>query len=159
MPSASNSRCCGSVASTTGSKLPGFQARLLLRFAKHHRTATALAASNGGSDEREHAINKTGKVDNPSVANISCLRRGNQCQSDGAPGKAHCSSGTETVGRKGAAAHSQGIEARPKRLMRIDVILGAIKRGRRCAAARPPPRRRSVKPGTWHNTRSNLQGG
>ena len=36
------------------------------------------------SDEREHAINKTRKVDDPSVANISRLKRGNQYQSDGA---------------------------------------------------------------------------
>ena len=40
-------------------------------------TLTALAASNGGSDEREHAINKTRKVDDPTVANTSCLGRGN----------------------------------------------------------------------------------
>jgi hypothetical protein len=38
---------------------------------------TALAVSNGGSDEREHAINKTRKVDDQTVANTSCLRRGN----------------------------------------------------------------------------------
>jgi hypothetical protein len=36
-----------------------------------------LAVSNGGSDEREHAINKTRKVDDQTVANTSCLRRGN----------------------------------------------------------------------------------
>src|SRR6185312_3933395 len=98
MPLASNSRCCGSVASTTGSKLPGSRARLT---SKVHGmpTLTALAVSNGGSDEREHAINKTRKVDDQTVANTSCLRRGNQCQSDGESGKAHRSSGTETVGR------------------------------------------------------------
>src|SRR5258708_5901417 len=72
MPSASNSRCCGSVASTTGSKLPGSRARLT---SKVHGmpTLTALAVSNGGSDEREHAINKTRKVDDQTVANTSCL--------------------------------------------------------------------------------------
>src|SRR6476620_8875087 len=99
MPSASNSRCCGSVASTTGSKLPGSRARLT---SKVHGmpTLTALAVSNGGSDEREHAINKTRKVDDANVANTSCLRRGNQCEYDGAPGKAHRSAGAESLGRK-----------------------------------------------------------
>jgi hypothetical protein len=63
-------------------------------------TLTALAVSNGGSNECEHAINKTHEVDDPHVANTSCLGRGNQCQSDGTPAKAHRSDGTESWGRK-----------------------------------------------------------
>src|SRR6476469_382103 len=98
MPSASNSRCCGSVASTTGSKLHGSRARLTSKV-DGMPTLTALAVSNGGSDEREHAINKTRKVDDQTVANTNGLRRGNECQCDEAPGKAYRSSGTETVGR------------------------------------------------------------
>jgi hypothetical protein len=43
----------------------------------------AFIASNGGSNEREHAINKKRKVDDPNVANTSCPGRGNLCQSDG----------------------------------------------------------------------------
>ena len=39
-------------------------------------TLTALAVSNGGSNECEHAINKTHEVDDPYVANTSCLGRG-----------------------------------------------------------------------------------
>jgi hypothetical protein len=57
-----------------------------------------FGSSNGGSNEREHAIDKTRKVDDPNLANTSCLGRRNQCQSDGAPGKTHRSAGTKNLG-------------------------------------------------------------
>jgi hypothetical protein len=99
-------------------------------------TLTALVVSNGGFNEREHAINKTRKVDDANVANTGCL------------GRAISVSPMEHLEKRIAALEQkvwagsepprkQGIEARPKHLTAY-VILGGVECDRaqgRCAAA------------------------
>jgi hypothetical protein len=91
-----SSTCLEHLSSICSSRGAG----LKLRTSFCVRTLTALAVSNGGSNEVNMQSTKRAKLDAPNVANTSCLGRGDQCQSDGAPGKAHRSAGTESLSRK-----------------------------------------------------------